>query len=476
MAVLTRVRWAGTSAAPDWGIEPIPPKSRTLGLFDNASLWANLGFSIVFMVTGALLVPALSLGQAFLAILIGAALGNLLLALAALIGADTGAPAMVLYRAPLGMRGSYLASGLTVARNVVWGTLQLVIISQAAATVSDRALGFGARPLWVLVFGAVIVLLAMGGPMVMIRQWFRKFALWVTLLFAVGFALMAYNQTGIPDLARRPAEGGWPSFWQGIDLIVALPIAWLPLAADYSRFARGPRAAFLGAFGGFFVATVWFAMLGVLYFPAVGTNDVTGFVMALGVGIFALLVLLALETDEAFANIYSASVSIQNLSPGAGRRGLSLAAGVICVVLALALDSLGFQNFLLLLGSLFVPLFGILAADYFVLRRRRLDVADLYRNPSPFWYRRGVNLWALGVWLVGFLVYNWISPGTLDWWVWAMKGLFSGLLHLPFPLGDHVAWLGASIPAFVVAFVLYAFFGRRFAPAEVTPAPEAEGE
>jgi NCS1 family nucleobase:cation symporter-1 len=470
VAVLTDVGRPAVGAA-DWGIEPVPQTSRTLGLFDNASLWANLGFSLVLMVTGALLVPALSLGQAFLAILIGAALGNLLLALAAVVGADTGAPAMVLYRAPLGIRGSYLASGLTVARSVVWGTLQLVIISQVAAAVSDRALGFEARPLWVLVFGVVIVLMALGGPVVVVRQWFRKFALWVALLIGLGFSLMAYTQFGIPALVQRPAAGGWPSFWQGIDLIVALPIAWLPLAPDYSRFARGPRAAFLGTFGGFFVATVWFTMLGVLYVPAVSTSDVTGFVLALGVGVLALLVLLALETDEAFANVYSASVSAQNVAPGAQRRRLSLALGGVCVVLALALDSLGFENFLLLLGSLFVPLFGILAADYFVLRRRRLDVAGLYRNPGAFWYRGGVNPLALGVWLVGFLLYNWISPGTLDWWVSAMEGLFSGLLHLPFPLTEQFSWLGASIPAFLVAFGLYALLGRRYALGEPPPAP-----
>ena len=60
------IRWPKLMAAPEWGIEPVPRESRTLGTLDNAALWGNLGFSLILMVTGALLVPALGLGQAFL--------------------------------------------------------------------------------------------------------------------------------------------------------------------------------------------------------------------------------------------------------------------------------------------------------------------------------------------------------------------------------------------------------------------------
>src|SRR3954466_13536881 len=96
---------------PAWGIEPVPDRLRVLGLFDTGLLWANLSVSLLVIVAGAILVPALSLPKALLAIVLGAALGNLMLGAAALIGNDAWVPAMVLLRAPLGRRGSYLATG-----------------------------------------------------------------------------------------------------------------------------------------------------------------------------------------------------------------------------------------------------------------------------------------------------------------------------------------------------------------------------
>jgi putative hydroxymethylpyrimidine transporter CytX len=272
--------------------------------------------------------------------------------------------------------------------------------------------------------------------------------------------LSGYMEFGIPAMLQRAPSGGWPSFWQGVDLVIALPVAWLPLVADYSRFAKAPRSAFWGTFAGSFIATVWFCALGVLYLPAVNAEDLVGWLLGgMPIGLMALLVALIMEGDGAFANVYSASVSVQNVAPQMGRRGLAMTVGAISIVLALVVNVLHYENVLLLIGSLFVPLFGILAADYFLVRRRRLDTAALYRTDGGFWYRGGVNGAALAVWLAGFLLYNWISPGTVGWWLDAMEALFADLLRLPFPLGSELTWLGASIPAFLATFVLYALVG-----------------
>src|SRR5881409_2905029 len=166
---------------PAWGIEPVPERLRVLSFFDSLLLWGNLSVSLLVIVIGALLVPALSLRDALLAIVVGAIAGNVLLGLAALIGADARVPGMVVLRAPLGKRGSYGPSVVNVAQNLGWSTFELIVISTAAAALSKRVFGFEARWAWVLLFGFVAVGLALLGPIGFVRRYVRKFAVWAVV-------------------------------------------------------------------------------------------------------------------------------------------------------------------------------------------------------------------------------------------------------------------------------------------------------
>jgi nucleobase:cation symporter-1, NCS1 family len=177
------------------------------------------------------------------------------------------------------------------------------------------------------------------------------------------------------------------------------------------------------------------------------------------VGLVAMAVLVVDETDEVFANLYSAGVSLKNAAPRLPGRQVAVALGALSTLLAVLVNDLArYENFLFLLGALFVPLFGVLAADWFVLARRRYDVEAMYRPDGPY---RGVRWAAILVWLLGFLVYNWINPGTVTAWVSLNQHLFAGLLHLPFPLSARFPWLGASVPSFAVAFLAMLAVGRR---------------
>ncbi|HEY2073406.1 MAG TPA: cytosine permease, partial [Gaiellaceae bacterium] len=142
-------------ATPSWGVEPVPERLRVLSGLDSTLLWGNLSVSLLVIVIGALLVPALSLRDALLAILVGAVAGNVLLGIAALIGADARVPGMVLLRAPLGRSGSYLPTGLNVAQNVGWSTFELIIIATAAGALSQHLFHWQGKWLWTLVFGAL---------------------------------------------------------------------------------------------------------------------------------------------------------------------------------------------------------------------------------------------------------------------------------------------------------------------------------
>src|ERR1044071_6016621 len=94
---------------PSWGITPVPERLSVLGLFDSLLLWGNLSVSLLVIVIGALLVPALSLRDALLAIVVGAVVGNVLLGLAAMIGADGRVPGMALLVPALSLRDALLA-------------------------------------------------------------------------------------------------------------------------------------------------------------------------------------------------------------------------------------------------------------------------------------------------------------------------------------------------------------------------------
>src|SRR5919204_556084 len=200
---------------PEWGIQPVPPERRVLGVLDQAVLWGNLGISLLVLVAGALLVPAMGLVPALLATVVGAVVGNALLGLAAVPAAATGVPAMVLYRAPLGIRGSLLPTACNVVQNLGWATFELFVIASAAAEVSERTLGFRGRLLWVLLFGAVATALTVAGPLTVVRRWLEPVATWAVLASTAYLTWYALAHFDLARLAARPGTGGAYVFGPG---------------------------------------------------------------------------------------------------------------------------------------------------------------------------------------------------------------------------------------------------------------------
>jgi purine-cytosine permease-like protein len=170
-----------------------------------------------------------------------------------------------------------------------------------------------------------------------------------------------------------------------------------------------------------------------------------------------LLVLLVGESDQAFANINSSAVTIQNVVPRARQRALIVAVAMVAFVAAWFLSMDTYEFFLFLIGSVFVPLFGVFAAHYFVLRAGRFGEAGLFHPGREV--AGGVNWRALAPWTAGFAVYQWCVPTGPAGWVEAVQTFYSDWLRLPFPLlGSRI---GASAPAFAVAFALSLLLRRR---------------
>ncbi len=427
---------------PAWGIEPVPERLRVLGFTDTLLLWVNLGVSLLVLV-----LPAyfdLPLGKALLATLVGGLIGNGLLAVAALIGADGRVPTMVLQRAPLGQQGSYLATVLNVLQCLGWAVFELIVIATAAGLLSDKLLGFRATWVWTLAFGALATALAFLGPVGFVRRYVRKVAIWAvvaSLIYLTWWILDGAGGKGVWS-----DEGHQGSFWVAVDIVIAVTVSWAPLVADYTRFSRDRRSAFFGVGLGYLIPTFFqFGFGAVLVLsreidPARPELILTAIA---GGGLAAALALLALsvdETDEAFANVYSTAVSLQNLAPRVPQPVLIGLSAVLATVGALVIDLRRYEAFLFLLGSLFVPLLAVLAGDWLV-RGAHYSEADIFESPA-------LRPLQIGAWLVGFGLYQWLAPNGPSWWL-------DLVAHTdPAPIG-----FSASIPSFAAAFGLAVLAG-----------------
>ncbi|MFN2587608.1 MAG: cytosine permease [Actinomycetota bacterium] len=463
---------------PTWGIDPVPPDRRTLSGLDLAVLWGDLGIGLLVLVTGALLVPGLGFGAAAAAIVLGSLVGVSLLALAGAAGAEHGVTSMVLFRPVLGVRGSWIPSALNALQLVGWTAVELWAMSFVADLVSSRVFGWSSRPLWLAAAALVCTGLALWGPHGVTRVWMERFAAWMIGAICVVVTIAVVASGGLSTALSRPGTGGFPTFGLALDLVIAMPVSWLPLVADYTRFARRSRSAFAGTFGGYLLANVWLYLLGVLLVlgadaEATPAGIASGILAVAGgsvAGMLFLAGLLAGETDEAFADIYSGALSVRNILPGLPHAAATIAIAIVSSLLAAWLTMERYESFLFLLGSVFIPLFGILIADHFVNRRRRIALHALYERAGEYWYSGGVRAAALLPWAAGFVVYHWIAPTGPGWWLDWSETLFG------MPLSARLPWLGASLPSFGVAFLLTLPLGRHRRPTIMAAPHDATGE
>lgn len=401
----------------------VPAERRLFTGRDAFALWFSLGVGLLVLHAGSLLAPALGAPTAALAILCGTALGVLLMAAAGVVGADSGLSAMATLRPALGVRGASLPTLLNVTQLLGWGAFEIIVMADAANTLSERSLGFSSPWGWTILIGVLATALAVSGPLSFVRRFLRRWGLFLIVAASgwLTYALLANQDLGA--LLARPGTGGM-SFGVAVDLVAAMPLSWLPVIADYNRFGRSPGAMFRGSALGYVIANIWFYGLGMAYALAAGPDASVAVTLAAAGGGLALLFILLDETDNAFAAVHSAAVSSGTVVR-VGVPKLALGFGVFCTLVALTVPLTQYEHFLLLIGSVFAPLFGVALADHFVVRRRRLDAGQIDLKGGAYWFTGGVRLAGVGAWLAGVAVYHGVGYAFPD--------------------------LGATLPSFLVA-------------------------
>jgi nucleobase:cation symporter-1, NCS1 family len=431
----TAVRPADRTEAP---LVLTTDSPRTLSFLDQFTLWGNLGISLFGPVTGALVAAYTgSLAQGLLAVVVGCALGALVLGGSAVFGSHTGAPAMVSLRGLFGRGGSIAPTVLNIAQNIGWATMEIIVISQAAVAVTSE------RWRWLFVVLAGLIATSMAVRPLGSVKLLRKFMVWLVLIASVYLFIQVLSKP-VHDLPQDTVYGFWPA----VDLAAAGVVSFAPLAADYTRHSRTNKAAFAGSALGYGLTAIIYYALGVFAVATLQTNseDVITALVTLPAGAIALLILLVDEVDEAYANVYSTTMSAHNLIGRIDRRWISIGIGVLATGLALLVDLGNYTQFLYLIGSVFVPLFAVAIADFFIVSKRNWDVSDTAR------FRWQPAL----AWLIGFVAYQLVNPGTVAGWS-------SFWLDLQQRVFNHQAipgWLGATYTSIIISMLAAVLLGR----------------
>ncbi|VWX63537.1 putative hydroxymethylpyrimidine transporter CytX [Burkholderiales bacterium 8X] len=386
-------------------LTPLPDAARVFGWHDHAALWFSLGVGLLVMQIGAYLVPAVGTRDAVFAIVLGSCIGAGLLAWTARLGCQSGLASAGLMHATYGSAFARLPVVLNIVQLIGWTTFEIVIMREGTQAIAKQAFGLAwdgplGIALTTALWGAVLLALLAGSMVKLVRRFVSRFGLplvvlslvWLTWQFAAQL-----HAKGFEAFWSRAGDGSMGMFG-ALDLVIAMPVSWLPLVADYARHGRRSGKGLGGAFGGtwigYLLANVWCYALGVMVVSVAepGANLVAALLLAQG-GLVALGLILVDELDNAYGDVYSGSVSAHSLQPKWSVRRWGLCLAVACIALALVLPMHSLEPFLLLLSSVFVPLYGV------ILGRLGTSAAVTPATSRVDWL-------AAGIWIVGIGVYH----------------------------------------------------------------------
>jgi len=414
-----------------YSIEPV--KKRIFTFLDIFAIWLGAGISIAEFWAGALLTPALPLLNAILVIIIGHILGNLIMALIAIEGASTGMPTMVVARGAMGIKGSFLPSWLNYLQLIGWTAIMLIVGAKAMESVFKCC-----YHLWIIFLGIVVTLWAFVNPSVWKKL--EKFSALLLLVLSIWLLFVTLQKFSMDELLHyTPTKE--IGMMLALDLVIAMPLSWAPLIADYARFSKSRKIASWGTFAGYFVSSTLFYIIGSMTNAAVGESDPIGIIASYGIGIPAMMIIVFSTATTTFMDVYSAAISFKNINARANAKMHILIVGIIGTAIAMLLPMERYESFLLLIGGAFVSLTAIMIADYFVVKKG-YKAEELLKEGGEYWYRKGYNWKAIGIWFVGFIFYILLA--------------MEGILGYTIPFFSSAGYkIGSSIPTFILIFLLY---------------------
>jgi len=330
------------------------------------ALWFGAAVSTAEILTGGLLAP-LGWAAGLTVIIVGHLVGGLVFFGAGWMSSRTGQNAIGVSRQSFGAAGPRLFGAVNVLQLVGWTAVMVILGSQSLDALAGALWGFHLPWLWKLVLGALLLVWAASG-----LRGIRRLNTAAVLLLLLLTLVMGWVVFQTP---AAPQTGAALRLSDALELVVVMPLTWLPLVGDYTRRAVKPLSGNLLAVLGYVTGSVWMYAIGLASGLALGTADPTQQLLRAGLGVAGLAIIAVSTATSGFLDVVSAGFSFQNIFGKAPERASALVLGAVGVALALVFPMDQYTNFLYILGALFGPLYAVLLSDYLLLKNRRRDLS-----------------------------------------------------------------------------------------------------
>jgi NCS1 nucleoside transporter family len=452
-------------------VEPIPDADRNSTGLQQMWIWAGANIAPINWALGALgIVLKLALWEAITVIVVGNVIGCAIFAAFTVIGHKTGVNQMVLSRSAFGRRGAYLPSALMFLTALGWIGVSTYFPVKIAVAILGR---FGIPDTWLTNLNVITIVVVL---QVFIGVYgfyaisiFEKYTAPVTGAIMVLMSILAWTRPGIVNwglTSPLPPTAHVATLTLLMTAVgVGWGISWVTWASDYSRFV--PRsvsssAVFWYSYLGMFVPTVWLAILGASVASVTLNTDPAKMVSAVFGGVVSVLVLLMVlhgPIATNILNVYSAALAALSMDIRLSRTAIALIVGVagyLVTIYFVFVPSFAkaFDNWMISLLLWTSPWAGVIMADFFIKRRGRIDVAELYRAPEASAFG-DINWVAIAAFLTG-LIGGWsVEDGLVP--------VLQGPISTRLLGGADLSWLVGIL----VAGAVYLAFGGRAVSAAV---------
>lgn len=396
-------------------LQPIPSWARTSRPMHQVWIWAGAEIKPVQWVLGAIgIAIGLSLRDTLIVLIAGNIIGMAIFALLAYMGQRTGVTQMVLSRSAFGRIGARVPSVIQALVALGWCALNTWVVLDLVVALLGKLGVPGSGALKVFLVLAIMVLqVAIAAVGIKAITTFEKWTVPVTVVVLVVMTVVAWTQLGVDWSYAGAGLTGTERLSAMATVMAAVGIgngiSWYAYASDYSRFVApdvSPLRLAAFNFVGMITPVVWLGTLGATLATVSLTTD-PGQMIVDAYGALAIpILLLVLHAPVAtnIVNIYSSSLALQTADIRLGRRTVTWGIGLVASVLALwfiANSSLGaaLTNWLVGLVIWITPWAAIICVDFFVLRRREIDVDQLFTDHAGGHDR--INVRAMVAWVAG---------------------------------------------------------------------------